>query len=177
MNSAMPIAISLCCAVMTMGCSQWGKSKTSPPSAPDPQGTIAPASVPPEGTPQIMLLILQLQHDPNALSGERCTLVSSQTFEGRIKKPLKPSDYVQPGDLICTFYDKNGTLLSSHTEEDPLTASVEAAEEDGTLKRHNIDRSEAELVLRTQRTPGLYRLVIGKVISDKSIITIAEFTL
>ncbi len=172
-----PIAINmLLCTVAISGCGLWQKNNATPSSIPEQPPTPA-ATASSVSSPQILLLIFKLQPDSAAASGEQCSLVSRQTFEGRVKTPLKPFDYVQPGDLICTFYDKNGALLSSHVEEDPLTASVEAAEEDGTLKRHNIDRTEAELVLRVQRTPGLHRLVIGKVISDKSIITISEFTL
>lgn len=126
---------------------------------------------------QILLLSFELRPDSAHAGRERCLLISSRIFEGRFKKALKTEDHVEPGDLICHFYDVQGNVLFAQIEEDPLTASVEAAEEDGTLKRHFVVRDRAELVLRVQRTPDLHHLAIGKVMPDQTIITLASFQL
>lgn len=157
-------------------CGKW--AKTQPPSvAAAPQTTSAIVAAPVGSKDQIQLMIFQLITDSTAAGGERCELISTQRFEGRLKKSLKPPDFIEPGDLICTFLDANGAVRATHVEEDPLTASVEAAEEDGTLKRHLVHRATAELVLRVQYAPDLRQLVIGKVMNDQSIITISTFTL
>lgn len=157
-------------------CGKWAKPQ--PPSIAETQQPTSTIAAPAVGSKdQIQLMIFQLSADSTAAAGERCELISSQRFEGRLKKSLKPPDFIQPGDLICTFLDAGGAVLSTHVEEDPLTASVEAAEEDGTLKRHLVQRTTAELVLRVQTSPDLRQLVIGKVKNDQSITIIATFTL
>lgn len=157
-------------------CGKWAKPQPPPVAEiQQPTSTIAAPAV--GSKDQIQLMIFQLIADSTAATGERCELISSQRFEGRLKKSLKPPDFIQPGDLICTFLDAGGAVLSTHVEEDPLTSSVEAAEEDGTLKRHLIQRTTAELVLRVQTSPDLRQLVIGKVKNDQSITIIATFTL
>jgi hypothetical protein len=157
-------------------CGKWAKPQP-PPVAETQQPTSAIVAPAVGSKAQIQLMIFQLIADSTAAAGERCALISTQRFEGRLKKSLKPPDFIQPGDLICTFLDANGAVLSTHVEEDPLTASVEAAEEDGTLKRHLIQRTSAELVLRVQHTPDLRQLVVGKVMNNQSITIIATFAL
>lgn len=165
-----------CVFILFSACQQWKREAALRPTEPSERGGMSAATAAPVKD-QILLLSFELRPDSAYAGRERCVLMSSRLFEGRFKKAFKTEDHVEAGDLICHFYDIQGNLLSAHIEEDPLTAPVEAAEEDGTLKRHFVVRDRAELVLRVQRTPDLHHLTIGKVMPDQTVITLASFQL
>lgn len=126
---------------------------------------------------RIKLFVFELLKDSTTATGERCTLVSTQLATGRLKTPLGTPGFVQPGDLICHFYNHRGQLLQTWIQEDPLTTPVEAFEENGHMSRHILSKTRAELMLRVQYSTDLHQLLIGKVMPDKSVVTLLDLTL
>lgn len=126
---------------------------------------------------KIKLLVFELSRDSLSPAGERCTFIHSQMAPGRLKNPVGSPGFVQPGDLICHFYNRQGKIIQTSIQEDPLTAPVEAFEENGAMNRHHLNKNSAELTLRVQHNPDIHQLLIGKVMPDKSVITLMELKL
>lgn len=128
-------------------------------------------------TDQILFLYLKIHQDSTAKAGESIFITQRQTVSGLLKSKLKIPQVAQPGDLICTFLDKKGSDIISEILEDPLTASTEYPEEDGTMHRVNIEKAEADLFLRIQYSDQLSKLRINKVMTDGKVVQVGEFGL
>lgn len=128
-------------------------------------------------TDQILFLYLKIHQDSTALTGETIQITQRQTVNGLLKSKLKIPRLAQPGDLICTFLDKKGVEIFSEILEDPLTASTEYPEEDGTMHRANIEKSEADLFLRVPYSQRLSKLRISKVMTDGKVVLVGEYGL
>ena len=148
-----------------------GQASTTPPP---PQTVILHSDT---TQAKIKLLVFELSRDSLSPAGERCTFMHSQMAPGRLKNPVGSPGFVQPGDLICHFYNRQGKIIQTSIEEDPLTTPVEAFEENGVMNRHDLNKNSATLTLRVQHSPDIHQLLIGKVMPDKSVITLFELKL
>lgn len=122
----------------------------------------------------ILFFTFKIFKDSTTKSGENISLVKTQKVKGHLKLKLNTNTLIQPEDLICEFLDKKNTILATEILEDPLTASIEYPDENGSFKRINIDKKEADLLLRIQYNPLFYKLRISKVMPDGRILIISD---
>lgn len=168
-----------CCRVCLLYflflCFSCGWSKRS--AEPSQGQALLPVVVPADSTDQILLLSFKLYKDTTAAGSERIDLEQRQIINGRLKKRLQSTGFIEPGMLICRFSDHTGRILDSFIVENPLTASIEYPDEQGALQRITPERQTAELFLRVQKYPTLSKLVIGKYLSVDQIQELAVFKL
>ena len=124
---------------------------------------------------QILFLTFRLEKDSATATGETIRLTNRQKVAGQLKQKIKTPEPVHANDLICEFLDKQHAVLATEIMEDPLTASVEYSEEDGTLKRAQVDKKDAELFLRVQYNPLFHQLRIRKTMPGGEVPVLAEF--
>lgn len=124
---------------------------------------------------QILFLTFKIIKDSTAKAGSVVHWVNKQMADGRLKSKLQQSRTASADDLIFQFLDKRNDILFTEIIENPLTASTEYPDDNGTFSRVVLDKKEADLFLRVQQNALFYKLRIIKMTSNDNSVVIADF--
>lgn len=95
---------------------------------------------------QLLFLSLEVQKTDE---GMVISVLDKKLVDGKLKRPL-PAELNTSEYLIFEFQDQDGNTQTQVATENPLSRTVEVADENGKLQRQQIDLDKASLVLRIQ---------------------------
>lgn len=122
----------------------------------------APAMRRETGETEMLFLVLSSYRDAAQAGGQNVRIVLQKRLPGAAKRLPEPQIVPAGNYLVCSFLDESQKVLDTQTVEDPLFASMEYPDDNGTMGRVQLNKTEAEFVLRTPYDPALRYLRVEK---------------
>lgn len=107
---------------------------------------------------QLLFLSLELKKTDEGMA---LSVLDKKLVDGKLRRPL-PAELNTAEYLIFEFQDQQGNTQTQVATENPLSRTVEVADENGKLQRRQIDLDKASLVLRIQFNKKMTNLKVTR---------------
>lgn len=121
------------------------------------QNTTVSASTAQPKKNQIIFLSLELSKAENGIGFD---ILDTKLVDGKLKRGM-PSELNIKEYLLFEFQDSEGQTLTTVASENPLSRSVEVANDQGKFERKQVDLDKVSLVLRIQFNTKMTRVKIS----------------